>query len=306
MDTQLYLRVRGRVMGPYDQERLQTLVRRGQLSRMHEVSSDGTHWVQAATYPDLFVSIPVKLVAPEMTSVGPSAARLTISNPVADESPAAVPAAPPLRSGRRWYYSHDGQESGPVDESALNQMLNAGQLGPDTLVWTDTMPQWKSAAQVPGLMSGVATPTPAPFASEKSRSSGAVPDDLCKAALASRPWAIFLAIVAFVYAGLALLLGFWLLFQGADKGVPLLVAMGLFYMIGGVINVVGGILLTNYANRLAGLVYGRSARVMEIALNRLKVFWMYVSIVLIVSLAFFAFFAIWIIAIWSTLPRWLG
>jgi len=56
MDTQLYLRVRGRVLGPYDQEKLQSLVRRGQLSRMHEVSTDGTHWVQAGTYPELFVA----------------------------------------------------------------------------------------------------------------------------------------------------------------------------------------------------------------------------------------------------------
>ena len=65
MDTQLYLRVRGRVLGPYDQEKLQSLVRRGQLSRMHEVSTDGANWVRASTYAELFVGAPVKLAAPE-------------------------------------------------------------------------------------------------------------------------------------------------------------------------------------------------------------------------------------------------
>ena len=60
-EARLYIRVRGRVLGPYDQERLQQMVRRGQLSRMHEISTDGTHWVRAATYSELFVGEPVKL-----------------------------------------------------------------------------------------------------------------------------------------------------------------------------------------------------------------------------------------------------
>ena len=56
MDNQLYVRIRGRVLGPYDQEKLQSLARRGQLSRMHELSQDATNWVRASTYPELFVS----------------------------------------------------------------------------------------------------------------------------------------------------------------------------------------------------------------------------------------------------------
>ena len=56
METQLYVRIRGRVLGPFDKEKLQSLARRGQLSRMHELSPDSTNWVQASTYPELFVS----------------------------------------------------------------------------------------------------------------------------------------------------------------------------------------------------------------------------------------------------------
>ena len=55
MENQLYIRMRGRVLGPYDQEKLQSLARRGQLSRMHELSQDATNWVRASTYPELFV-----------------------------------------------------------------------------------------------------------------------------------------------------------------------------------------------------------------------------------------------------------
>ena len=54
MENQLYVRIRGRILGPYDQEKLQSLARRGQLSRMHELSVDAMNWVQASTYPELF------------------------------------------------------------------------------------------------------------------------------------------------------------------------------------------------------------------------------------------------------------
>jgi S1-C subfamily serine protease len=54
MDNQLYVRIRGKVTGPYDQEKLRWLARRGQLSRAHELSQDTTHWVRASTYPELF------------------------------------------------------------------------------------------------------------------------------------------------------------------------------------------------------------------------------------------------------------
>jgi S1-C subfamily serine protease len=55
MENQLYVRIRGRILGPYDQEKLQSLARRGQLGRMHELSADAVNWVQASAYPELFV-----------------------------------------------------------------------------------------------------------------------------------------------------------------------------------------------------------------------------------------------------------
>ncbi|MFZ1010708.1 MAG: NINE protein, partial [Candidatus Sulfotelmatobacter sp.] len=54
MESPLYIRVRGRVLGPYKLEKLKGLARRGQLSRMHELSTDGISWVRASNYPELF------------------------------------------------------------------------------------------------------------------------------------------------------------------------------------------------------------------------------------------------------------
>ncbi|MEN6449924.1 MAG: serine protease [Thermoguttaceae bacterium] len=47
MESQLYIRIRGRVLGPYDQQTLKLLAQRGQFSRIHEVSRDGVNWFPA-------------------------------------------------------------------------------------------------------------------------------------------------------------------------------------------------------------------------------------------------------------------
>ena len=312
METQLYLRVRGRVLGPYDQEKLQSLVRRGQLSRMHEVSTDGAHWVRASTYTELFVGAPVRLAAPEMQVAPPPPAQQPANDlaiPIAEEAVPQVPAAPKLvvalAAGRSWHYEDRGAQHGPVDESVLRQMLATGQLDCDAMVWNDGMTQWAPASRISALVPLAAMDRRPAGGGQRSNGSDDDLEDLCKAAAASRPWVLFLAIVAFVYSGLCILAGFLMLVHGADRGLAPLVATGLFWIVSGVVTAVGGILLSNYANRLASLNYGRAAKVLEIAMERLKTFWMFVSIVLIVTLAFIGFLVIWIFALGVSLARYM-
>ena len=49
-----YVRLRGRQTGPYDLPTLKKLARQGQVSRLHQVSSDGVSWQSAATVESLF------------------------------------------------------------------------------------------------------------------------------------------------------------------------------------------------------------------------------------------------------------
>jgi len=49
-----FVRVRGRVSGPFDIEALRRMARTGALSRIHEVSPDRTSWARASDYEDLF------------------------------------------------------------------------------------------------------------------------------------------------------------------------------------------------------------------------------------------------------------
>lgn len=56
MQSQLYIRVRGRIAGPFDEATLKSLARRGQFSKIHEVSQDAVSWVCASVYPQLFAT----------------------------------------------------------------------------------------------------------------------------------------------------------------------------------------------------------------------------------------------------------
>jgi len=49
-----FLRIRGRVTGPFSLLQLQDQVRRRELSRLHEVSADQVKWVPAGGITELF------------------------------------------------------------------------------------------------------------------------------------------------------------------------------------------------------------------------------------------------------------
>lgn len=58
-----------------------------------------------------------------------------------------------------WYYSERGQQRGPVELPELQRLLSIGQVSGQDLVWSEGMPQWQPAAQVPAVMpSGAAAP----------------------------------------------------------------------------------------------------------------------------------------------------
>ncbi|HEV2207995.1 MAG TPA: RDD family protein [Verrucomicrobiae bacterium] len=41
-----------------------------------------------------------------------------------------------------WYYVAGGQQAGPVDEAQLDQLVQSGQVQPETLVWHEGLPNW--------------------------------------------------------------------------------------------------------------------------------------------------------------------
>ena len=125
---------------------------------------------------------------------------------------------------------------------------------------------------------------------------------LCKAAVNSRSWVVFIAAVTFVDAAFSLFAGIYMLIVGASHHLPPVVAWGLFNLIGGLDFMAGGFLLTAYANRVASLQYSAHAVVLEKALDALRNFWIFVAINLIVMLTFVIFVVVWAISISGSIP----
>jgi uncharacterized RDD family membrane protein YckC len=65
----------------------------------------------------------------------------------------------------KWFYADQGQQKGPIDESALNDLVLAGVVRDDTLLWNEGMTAWQTHASLRGVaptstpLSGAATDT---------------------------------------------------------------------------------------------------------------------------------------------------
>jgi uncharacterized RDD family membrane protein YckC len=53
--------------------------------------------------------------------------------------------------GGNWYYAVGQERRGPIDITAMRQLLASGQVAPNTLVWSDGMANWIAAITHPDL-----------------------------------------------------------------------------------------------------------------------------------------------------------
>jgi len=136
----LYIRRLGRTAGPYDLRQLQTMIKRGTLSRFHEVSADGQQWISAAEYPGLFDPDTAQPAQQTNTAEATTAP---------EESPAA--AGPDPES--EWHYEANEQPVGPVTFETLQALVTTGAVPLTARVWTKGMDDWASAETLPALNS---------------------------------------------------------------------------------------------------------------------------------------------------------
>ncbi len=78
----------------------------------------------------------------------------------------------------QWWYARGNETLGPIEQETLQALLEAGDLSPGTLVWSEDMAEWRPASEVsafqemprrgpPPLPSG--TPVPAAAAADPAR-----------------------------------------------------------------------------------------------------------------------------------------
>jgi uncharacterized RDD family membrane protein YckC len=68
----------------------------------------------------------------------------------------------------QWYYAEQGRQVGPLDETGLDDLVTAGIVRDDTLVWRDGMAEWATHASMRGARAAASMP-PAPAANSASQ-----------------------------------------------------------------------------------------------------------------------------------------
>jgi hypothetical protein len=47
-----------------------------------------------------------------------------------------------------WFYGENGQQAGPVDDTALNELVTSGRINGATMLWREGMPAWLTHDQL--------------------------------------------------------------------------------------------------------------------------------------------------------------
>ena len=77
-------------------------------------------------------------------------------------------------SNRAWFYASGGKQYGPCPEAQLREFIARGAVTAATLVWTEGMANWQKAGEIPGLISGDASPQALPQAGASVMNGGAL------------------------------------------------------------------------------------------------------------------------------------
>ena len=128
----MYVRIRGKSVGPLDNAKVQELVRQGKISRASEVSDDGKNWVRASEYGSLFASDGAGERGVWNGNLVDSSATPSKPRGMNDFLPASAKTDEPVI----WFYSTDGRAGfGPHTRTEIGVLIRQGTLKPDGLVW---------------------------------------------------------------------------------------------------------------------------------------------------------------------------
>ena len=144
MSESYFVRIRGRTHGPFDEKKVRIMVNNGQLSRIHQISTDGQSWEKASSFPEFFESVVdvEPIVLQEVGQAANYASSTTTSNVIQNHG---------SNDTQEWYYSSNDKQYGPISFSQLVQIASFGQLRANDLVWCDKFTDWQTAKSVEGI-----------------------------------------------------------------------------------------------------------------------------------------------------------
>lgn len=130
----MYVRVRGKVLGPFSHAQLSSLRDRGQFHSFHEVSEDRVAWRPASTLAGMFES------------------KKPDTSPTSDRRNDNLRAATVVEKAREhpaeWFFAdRDGTEQGPITSAQLTRLMDTGAINSKTQVWREGMDDWLPLGQ---------------------------------------------------------------------------------------------------------------------------------------------------------------
>ena len=264
MEQRLYIRMRGRIQGPLDIERVRGLVQRGQLSRSHQVSFDGKDWRTAGEFPDLF---------PKIDTKADSAPRKKSSN--TDEPYTLETLGNSNLEG--WYYEHANAQNGPVPLSSLQHLISTGQVHAAALVWREGLSRWVPADSIPELATQVASPIRADAQPSNDYS------EVTRTLSDSRSWLVCIAVCLFLAGAIQLVLGAITIVLGAKYSSTPTMVSGFASVVGAGICFWGGQLMVSCVSRIGKYLQQPRQNRLDSVLRSYRAVWVFTSILLIIG-----------------------
>lgn len=291
-EDRFYIRFKGKILGPLTDQKIQELARRGQITRMHDVSPDGRSWVKAGEYGNLFNS-DKSVDSKSAGGAGQASASIPVNPlyaqpvPVASVQPVGRPTESPDMSVQ-WYAHINGENRGPLTTASLMSSVSSGQVAPDTLVWRAGFDDWRPAGDCfpQSFSQPTETQTTTTGGSYVKVSTSGGTRNLYYELQVSRPWALLIGWLSSVTGVLSAI--YWIVFMIVGSILPFIGSLKVIIGLSGLtfagVLIFGGVLVLRYAASLKDIAIHRSeARAIETA-RRLAAVWRLLGITVLIIL----------------------
>lgn len=138
MGNSYYVRIRGRINGPFEESKIARLIQQGKLGKSHEVSTDGHTWKDGGSLLHLFESLKPPTTTKSIKPIE-SEDEIQVDDSTVEPAPAI------------WFYAIGSERKGPINWPELQSKAGSGEINTNTLVWKEGMDKWLPAADISNL-----------------------------------------------------------------------------------------------------------------------------------------------------------
>ncbi|MGC3991485.1 MAG: RDD family protein [Chthoniobacteraceae bacterium] len=142
-----------------------------------------------------------------------------------------------------WYYAAGEQQLGPVSEVEFENLVKAGTISPETMVWRESMPAWKPYREISGGGTSTSSGTTCAECGTPTPADGLIYLDGRPICAACKPLALQKIKEGVSLPGQFVYGGFWIRFAAKilDGIIMWIVNMAIMFIVGILIGVVVGV-----------------------------------------------------------------